>query len=177
MSRRYDKLRDSISSGTIDETKTISKNSVLIGVPPGYLSSTDAGLLDQWLYEGKFTEEEALSQSFDMLSAGIDTVSAMAMHTTFRFSGPVVLFQTSSTANFLLYELAKQPELQERLVQEVLLAVGEKNHPSWDDLQKMTLLRNCVKEVMRLYVPTGGTARTVAEDVVVLGYQVPAGVS
>ena len=33
------------------------------------------GLLDQWLIEGKFTEEEALSQSFDMLSAGIDTVS------------------------------------------------------------------------------------------------------
>lgn len=41
----------------------------------------------------------------------------------------------------------------------------------------MTLLRNCVKEVMRLYTPTGGTSRTVAEDVVLLGYQVPAGVS
>ncbi len=33
------------------------------------------GLVDQWLIEGKFTEEEALSQSYDMLSAGIDTVS------------------------------------------------------------------------------------------------------
>jgi len=32
------------------------------------------GLLDQWMTEGKFTEEEALSQSYDMLSAGIDTV-------------------------------------------------------------------------------------------------------
>jgi cytochrome P450 len=34
-----------------------------------------AGLLQQWLIEGKFTEEEALSQSYDMLSAGVDTVS------------------------------------------------------------------------------------------------------
>jgi hypothetical protein len=33
-----------------------------------------AGLLQQWLIEGRFTEEEALSQSYDMLSAGIDTV-------------------------------------------------------------------------------------------------------
>ena len=35
------------------------------------------GLLDQWLIEGKFTEEEALSQSYDMLSAGIDMVRLM----------------------------------------------------------------------------------------------------
>ena len=33
------------------------------------------GLLDQWLLEKKFTEEEALSNSYDMLSAGIDTVN------------------------------------------------------------------------------------------------------
>ena len=32
-------------------------------------------MLQQWLIEGKFTEEEALSQSYDMLSAGIDTVN------------------------------------------------------------------------------------------------------
>ncbi len=36
---------------------------------------TGLGLLDQWLAEKKFTEEEALSISYDMLSAGIDTVS------------------------------------------------------------------------------------------------------
>ena len=39
------------------------------------------GLLDQWLIEGKFTEEEALSLSYDMLSAGIDTVS------NYKYSG------------------------------------------------------------------------------------------
>lgn len=43
----------------------------------------NSGLLDQWLIEGKFTEEEALSQSFDMLSAGIDTVSINLL--TFHF--------------------------------------------------------------------------------------------
>ena len=42
-------------------------------LPAHFFSS---GLLDQWLIEGKFTEEEALSTSYDMLSAGIDTVMA-----------------------------------------------------------------------------------------------------
>lgn len=51
--------------------------------------------------------------------------------------------QTSSAASFLVYEIAKQPEIQERLVEEITSVVGEKEHPSWDDLQKMTLLRNC----------------------------------
>lgn len=55
--------------------------------------------------------------------------------------------------------------------------VEEKEHPSWDDLQKMTLLRNCVKEGMRLHNPGGGPTRVLERDVVLLGYRVPAGVS
>jgi uncharacterized membrane protein len=31
-------------------------------------------LLKQWLIEGKFTPEEALFQSYDMMAAGIDGV-------------------------------------------------------------------------------------------------------
>ena len=55
--------------------------------------------------------------------------------------------------------------------------MGEKKHPSLDDLQKMSLLRNCVKETLRMYVPVAGMTRTLAEDTVLMGYQVPAGVS
>ncbi len=87
------------------------------------------------------------------------------------------MFQTSKTSCFLLYEIAKQPELQDHLVQEMTSTVGDKAHPSWDDLQKMTLLRNCVKETLRIYSPTAGTVRTITEDIVLLGYQIPAGVS
>ena len=38
------------------------------------------GLLDQWLIEGKYTEEEALMQSCDILSAGLDTVSIILLY-------------------------------------------------------------------------------------------------
>ena len=55
--------------------------------------------------------------------------------------------------------------------------VGDKPHPSWDDLQKMKLVRNTIKETMRLYIPTGILPRVITEDAVLNGYEVPAGVS
>ena len=33
-----------------------------------------AGMLDQWLIEGKFTEEEAVALSCEMLAGGVDSV-------------------------------------------------------------------------------------------------------
>ena len=87
------------------------------------------------------------------------------------------LLQTTSTACFLLFEIAKQPELQERLLQEISSVVGDKEHPTWEDLQKMTLVRNCVKETMRIHSPGTGTVRDLGRDAVLSGYDVPAGVS
>ena len=54
--RHHAELKKAIASGVVDDTKAI-------------------GVLDQWLIEGKYTEEEALMQSCDMLAAGLDTVS------------------------------------------------------------------------------------------------------
>ena len=85
--------------------------------------------------------------------------------------------QTSNTALFLLVELAKHPEIQERLYREIKSVVAEGKHPTWEDLQNMKLVRNCVKETMRLYQPVGGLPRVLNEDAVINGYQIPAGVS
>ena len=85
--------------------------------------------------------------------------------------------QTSNTALFLLFELAKHPEIQERLHREIKSVVEEGKHPSWEDIQKMKLVRNCIKETMRLYLPVGVLLRVLMEDTVFYGYQVPAGVS
>ena len=38
-----------------------------------------AGMLDQWLIEGKFTEDEAVALSCDMLAVGIDTVHVVLL--------------------------------------------------------------------------------------------------
>ena len=41
----------------------------------------------------------------------------------------------------------------------------------------MKLIRNSIKETLRLYVPIGLLPRVLSEDAVLNGYQVPAGVS
>ena len=56
--RHYAELKKAIASGVVDDTKAV-------------------GVLDQWLIEGKYTEEEALVLSCDLLAAGMDTVSIM----------------------------------------------------------------------------------------------------
>jgi cytochrome P450 len=78
---------------------------------------------------------------------------------------------------FLLFELAKHPEIQERLHQEIKSTIEKGKHPTWEDIQNMKLVRNCIKETMRLYSPTGSLPRVLMEDTVLNGYQVPAGVS
>ena len=79
---------------------------------------------------------------------------------------------------FLLYEIAKHPELQDRLYHEITSVMGgARSHPSWDDIQQMKLVRNSVKETMRLYLPVGVLPRILNEDAVLNGYHVPAGVS
>ena len=160
------------------------------------------GLLDQWLIEEKYTEEEALVLSCDMLAAGMDTVSSsmisiegernlyfQCVHSMVSYMKRVKFFkiscinvpynlltQTSNTAMFLLYELAKHPEIQERMYQEIRSTVQDRKHPTWEDIQNMKLVRNSIKESMRLYLPVGVLPRILSEDAVLNGYQVPAGV-
>jgi len=53
------------------------ENGHLSGMSSGgklYIDLHILGLLEQWLVEGNYTEEEALMQSCDMMAVGIDTV-------------------------------------------------------------------------------------------------------
>ena len=78
---------------------------------------------------------------------------------------------------FVLFELAKHPEIQDRMCREIKSVLGNKPHPLWDDIQNMKLVRNTVKETLRLYVPIGLLPRVLSEDAVINGYRIPAGVS
>ena len=60
--RHHAELKKAIASGVVDDTKAV-------------------GVLDQWLIEGKYTEEEALVLSCDLLAAGMDTVSILCRST------------------------------------------------------------------------------------------------
>ena len=77
---------------------------------------------------------------------------------------------------FLLFELAKHPEIQERMYQEIKSVLGDKKHATWEDIQNTKLVRNSIKETMRLYSPIPSLPRVLNEDAVLNGYSVPAGV-
>lgn len=59
---------------------------------------------------------------------------------------------------------------------EISSVLGDKSSPSWEDLQKMSTIRNCIKETMRLYMPISGIGRILSRNGVFSGYEVPAGV-
>ena len=77
----------------------------------------------------------------------------------------------------MLFELAKQPALQDQLCAEIRTVLGDKVNPSWEDLQNIPLIRYCLKETLRLYPALDMNAREVKTDIVLNGYQVPAEVS
>ena len=66
------------------------------------------------------------------------------MHT-----GKIFVPQTSNFGTFMLYELAKYPELQERVRQQVVSVLGEEREADPESLQKMPYLKNVIRETSR----------------------------
>ncbi|XP_064400149.1 probable cytochrome P450 49a1 [Halichondria panicea] len=83
---------------------------------------------------------------------------------------------TAYQSTFLLFELAKNPEVQERLYQEIQSVVGERP-PTAQDLEAMPYLGGCIKESLRVRTVTNLLARVLKKDAVIHGYYVPAGMA
>ena len=59
------------------------------------------------------------------------------------------MLQTTNLASFVVYELAKHPEVQEKVRQQALSVLGESAEPDMDALQKMPYLMHVIKEAHR----------------------------
>lgn len=80
----------------------------------------------------KLTKQEVIDECLSMLIAGHET--------------------TSNTLTWAMYLLAKHPEIQDQIRQQVLSTVGNKNI-SIDDLKNLPQISWALKEAMRLYPP------------------------
>ncbi|XP_073817035.1 cytochrome P450 CYP12A2-like [Musca autumnalis] len=104
----------------------------------------------------KIDRKIAMVMAMDMLMAGVDT--------------------TSTTFTGLLLCLAKNPEKQARLREEVRKLLPHKDSEFNETVFKnMPYLRACIKESLRVYPLTVGNARVPINDVVLSGYRVPKG--
>ncbi|KAH8682848.1 cytochrome P450 [Tricladium varicosporioides] len=63
-----------------------------------------------------------------------------------------------------LYELARNPDVVQRLRSEIADLVRQGYKPTLEELHKMTYLKNIVQEVLRLYPPLGFNVRVALED-------------
>ncbi|XP_030371717.1 probable cytochrome P450 12a4, mitochondrial [Scaptodrosophila lebanonensis] len=104
----------------------------------------------------KIDKKVATVMAMDMLMAGVDT--------------------TSSTFVGALLSLAKNPEKQEKLREEVMRILPNKDSEFTEaSMKNVPYLRACIKESQRIYPLIIGNGRTTARDCVLSGYQVPAG--
>ncbi|XP_070500423.1 cytochrome P450 CYP12A2-like [Chironomus tepperi] len=91
----------------------------------------------------------------DLMLAGVDTTASAVLNT--------------------LYCLAKNPEKQEILRQELINILPEKNSKlTTENNKNMPYLRAVIKEAMRLYPVVSGNVRQTTKEIVVSEYRIPA---
>ncbi|RIB18211.1 cytochrome P450 [Gigaspora rosea] len=85
--------------------------------------------------------------------------------------------ETNSTAlTWVLYYLAKNPDVQDRLRKEILEVFIDCNHcPSFDEIDQLKYLECVFKEVLRIAPPVPLLTRYNVKDEIMNGYFIPKG--
>ena len=91
--------------------------------------------------------------------------------TTFMAAGHET---TSSALSWVLYELAKHPEMQSKLRREIIATCG-KQDPTWDQITSMPYLDMVCHEILRLYTPVSMILRQNTKPFTFKGIYYPAG--
>ena len=74
----------------------------------------------------------------------------------------------------MLFCLAKNPEKQEKVREEIMSILPEKSSElTAEAMKSLPYLRAALKESLRLFPVTVGTMRATTKDMVFQGYQVP----
>ncbi|XP_022243138.1 cytochrome P450 315a1, mitochondrial-like [Limulus polyphemus] len=113
------------------------------------------GVLSQLLLEDKIDKEEIVRIVTDLFLAAADT--------------------TSHATQWTLYMLAKYPECQKKVVDEVNRVISPGQNIQEVHLQHLPYLKAVIKEALRLYPVAPFLTRILPQDIVLNGYRVPAG--
>lgn len=70
---------------------------------------------------------------------------------------------SSATSSWFLLELGEKPELQQQLYDEIKSVIGDRD-VTYEDLDKLTLVNNTIRETLRLHMPLHSIFRKVVRD-------------
>lgn len=115
----------------------------------------EAGVLEKLI---KIDKNIGVAMAEDMLLAGVDT--------------------TSTAVTSVLYNLAKHPEKQQKLREEILTILPDKSSKLTPaSFNSIPYLRAVIKEALRILPVTNGNIRALDHDSVLQGYRIPKDVS
>lgn len=116
--------------------------------------------------EAIVTESEDLQNSIKLTR---DNIKAIIMDVMFGGTETV-----ASAIEWTMAELMRSPEDLKKVQQELATVVGLHRRVEESDFEKLTYLRCCLKEVLRLHPPIPLLLHETSEAAVVAGYQIPA---
>ncbi|XP_036331420.1 probable cytochrome P450 12c1, mitochondrial [Rhagoletis pomonella] len=147
--RRFEKTMDTI----FDLTNRYANEAIARMEQNPCKEGEERSVLEKLL---KIDRKIAIIMAMDMLLAGVDT--------------------TSSTLTAVLLCIAKNPEKQQKLREELLKVLPHRDQRfTTDNMKHLPYLRACIKEGMRLYPLAFGNMRATGADVALSGYRVPKG--
>ncbi|KFM67014.1 putative cytochrome P450 49a1, partial [Stegodyphus mimosarum] len=122
--------------------------------------------------EGNEDKELTLLQAL-LATKGLDVSGAMVTVADMLMAG---IDTTSHSVGYLLYNLARFPDKQQILYEEISKLLPSKDlRITQDVFSELRYLKSCMKESQRMNPVVSGTVRQLENDVVLSGYKVPAG--
>ncbi|XP_041346700.1 1,25-dihydroxyvitamin D(3) 24-hydroxylase, mitochondrial-like [Gigantopelta aegis] len=115
----------------------------------------DEGILSSILAQNQLTEMQVVSSLTETMMAAVDT--------------------TSNTVLWILYELARHRDIQEKLLKELNDVIPPGQQPTYEHIKQTHYLKAIVRESLRIHPAVISINRRLSHDTVILGYQVPAG--
>ena len=136
-------------------SKTSRKAQLLELSKTSEVTQSEGAVLTYLLLDENLDDFEVLANVLELLVGGVDT--------------------TSNTIVWMLYELARHPEVLRQLEEEIDRVLGADVKPSVKLVHKMPFLKKCVKESLRIFPVAPTPARRLESDLELDGYLVPKG--